>query len=110
MRMNCMKPLTAQWMIDLHGHLAARPNMIIDGFHAAGILKQVQSCSIWCCYHVINCYKLYLFDNNINHVTVVLIILLLYIHIMQDVRTVIGSSLGKTDMCFCSKQSFKCDC
>ena len=39
MRMSCMKPLTAQWMIDLHGHLAARPDIILNGFRAAGILN-----------------------------------------------------------------------
>ena len=39
MGMKCMKPLTAQWMIDLHGYLVSRPNMIINGFRAAGILK-----------------------------------------------------------------------
>ena len=37
MWMKCMKPPTAQWMIDLHGYLASRPNMIINGFHAAGL-------------------------------------------------------------------------
>jgi len=37
--MRSMKPLTAQWMIDLHHHLVSRPDIIINGFHAAGILK-----------------------------------------------------------------------
>ena len=40
MWMSCMKPLTAQWMINLHGHLASHPNIIINGFRAARILKR----------------------------------------------------------------------
>ena len=39
MQMSCMKPLTTQWMINLHSHLASYPNIIINGFRAAGILK-----------------------------------------------------------------------
>lgn len=37
MRMSVMKPLAAQWVVELHSHLTARPNIIINGFHAAGI-------------------------------------------------------------------------
>ena len=37
MRMSNMKPLTAQWMMDLHRYLASRPSIIINGFKAAGI-------------------------------------------------------------------------
>ena len=37
MRMSVMKPLAAQWVVELHSHLAACPNIIINGFHATGI-------------------------------------------------------------------------
>ena len=40
MRMSCTKPLMAQWMIKLHGHLASHTNIIINGFCAARILKR----------------------------------------------------------------------
>ena len=46
MQMSCMKPLTAQWMIDLHSHLASSPNIIIIGFRAVGILKHERPAKI----------------------------------------------------------------
>ena len=41
MRMSVMKPLAAQWVVELHSHLTARPNIIINGFHAAGIKDHI---------------------------------------------------------------------
>ena len=37
MWMSVMKPLAAQWVIDLHSYLSARPAIIISGFRSAGI-------------------------------------------------------------------------
>ena len=37
MRMSVMKPITARWMIDLHGYLSSRPSIIVHGFWAAGL-------------------------------------------------------------------------
>ena len=37
MRMSVMKQLAAQWVVKLHSHLEARLNIIINGFHVAGI-------------------------------------------------------------------------
>ena len=36
MRMTTMKPITAQWMIDLHGYVSSRPSIVVNGFQAAG--------------------------------------------------------------------------
>ena len=38
MRMSVMKPLAAQWVVDLHSYLAARPAIIVNCFHSAGIM------------------------------------------------------------------------
>ena len=38
MRMSVMKPLAAQWVVDLHSYLAARPAIIVNGFHSTGIV------------------------------------------------------------------------
>ena len=32
LRMSIMKPITAQWMIDLHAHISSHPSIIINGF------------------------------------------------------------------------------
>ena len=37
MRLSIMKPLTAQWMIDLYHYFVSNPSIIVNGFHAAGI-------------------------------------------------------------------------
>ena len=37
MRLSIMKPLTAQWMIELHQYLVSNPHIIINGFKGAGI-------------------------------------------------------------------------
>ena len=37
LRMSIMKPVTAQWMIELHSHFATRPSIIINGFRHTGI-------------------------------------------------------------------------
>ena len=39
MRLSIMKPLSAQWIIELYFYLKSHPEIIINGFHAAGILK-----------------------------------------------------------------------
>ena len=33
MRMSTMKPLTAQWMIDLYNYISSKLDIIINGFH-----------------------------------------------------------------------------
>ena len=38
MRMSVMKPLAAQWVVDLHSYLAACPAIIVNGFRYAGIV------------------------------------------------------------------------
>lgn len=35
--MTMMKPITAQWMIDLHPCLSSRPSIVVNGFWAAGL-------------------------------------------------------------------------
>ena len=37
MRLSIMKPLSARWIIELYYYLKSRPNIICDGFRAAGI-------------------------------------------------------------------------
>ena len=37
MRISVIKPITARWMIDLHGYLSSRPSIIVHGFQAAGL-------------------------------------------------------------------------
>ena len=37
MRLSIMKPLTAQWMIELHQYFVSNPHIIINGFKGAGI-------------------------------------------------------------------------
>ena len=37
MRLSVMKPLSANWMIELYHYLKSRPDIIISGFKAAGI-------------------------------------------------------------------------
>ena len=37
MRMSTMKPITAQWMVDLHGYVSSRPSIVVNGFRAAGL-------------------------------------------------------------------------
>ena len=37
MWMSVMKPLAAQWVIDLRSYLSARPAIIVSGFRSAGI-------------------------------------------------------------------------
>ena len=32
MRMSVMKPLAAQWVVELHSYMAARPTIIVNGF------------------------------------------------------------------------------
>ena len=36
-RMSIMKPITANWMIDLHAHFSSHPSIIINGFRHACI-------------------------------------------------------------------------
>jgi len=38
MRLSIMKPLSAKWMIELYHYFVSRPDIIINGFHAAGII------------------------------------------------------------------------
>ena len=37
LRMSVMKPITANWMIDLYAHFSSHPGIIINGFRHAGI-------------------------------------------------------------------------
>ena len=37
MRLSIMKPLSAHWIIELYSYLKSRPEIMINGFHAAGI-------------------------------------------------------------------------
>ena len=37
MQLSIMKPIMAQWMIDLYDYLVSRPDISINGYHAAGI-------------------------------------------------------------------------
>ena len=42
MRMSVMKPLAAQWVVELHSYLAACPAIIINGFPSAGIVDCIR--------------------------------------------------------------------
>jgi len=38
-----MKPITAQWMIDLHAHISSHPSIVINGFQQnKGCIEQLQ--------------------------------------------------------------------
>jgi len=37
MRMSTMKPITAQWMVDLHGYVSSQSSIVVNGFRAAGL-------------------------------------------------------------------------
>ena len=37
LRLSSMKPIFANWMIDLHAHISSCPSIIINGFQHAGI-------------------------------------------------------------------------
>ena len=39
LRLSKVKPMGARWMVNLHDHLKAKPDMIRDAFKAAGILN-----------------------------------------------------------------------
>ena len=39
MRLSVMKPLVAKWTIDLSAYLSSKPDIIINGFHSAGIVN-----------------------------------------------------------------------
>ena len=39
LRLSKMKPLIASWIIDLYNYLLSRPDIIINGFHSAGITQ-----------------------------------------------------------------------
>ena len=39
MRLSIMKPLSAKWIIDLYRYFQSRPDIVINGFHAAGIIN-----------------------------------------------------------------------
>ena len=41
MRLTVMKPLFSNWMIELYHYLQSKPNIIINGFNAAGIVNSL---------------------------------------------------------------------
>ena len=36
-KMSTIKPITAQWVIDLYAYLLSQPSIIVNGFQAAGL-------------------------------------------------------------------------
>ena len=38
MRLSIMKPIGAQWLLEMYEYFKSHPNLIINGFRAAGIL------------------------------------------------------------------------
>jgi hypothetical protein len=36
-----MKPLLAQWMIDMHTYINANPHIVLNGFREAGIIMDI---------------------------------------------------------------------
>ena len=46
LRLSKVKPLGARWMVNLHDHLKAKPDMICDAFKVAGIVN----CHLLCMY------------------------------------------------------------
>ena len=38
MRLSVMKPLVGNWIIAMYHYFQSKPNIIINGFHAAGIV------------------------------------------------------------------------
>ena len=43
MRLSVMKPLVGNWIIDMYHYFQSKPNIIINGFHAAGIVDTLAS-------------------------------------------------------------------
>ena len=42
LRLSIMKPLTARWTIDMCEYFRSRPDIIINGFNAAGIVEALK--------------------------------------------------------------------
>ena len=42
-RLSTIKPLHAQWLIDAYDYIKSRPQIVINGFKAAGILDKRQN-------------------------------------------------------------------
>ena len=42
MRISVVKPVHAQWLIQLYDHMKSQPQIIINGFRAAGILDKIK--------------------------------------------------------------------
>ena len=43
LKLSIMKPIGAKWMIDLYDYFKAKPEIIINGFRAVGILNILKS-------------------------------------------------------------------
>ena len=43
MSLSVMKPLVGNWIIDMYHYFQSKPNIIINGFHAAGIVDTLAS-------------------------------------------------------------------
>ena len=43
LKLSVMKPLHAKWIVDLHHHLKADKEMIVNGFRAAGISEDIEN-------------------------------------------------------------------
>ena len=41
MRLSVIKPVHAQWLIDAYNYIKSRPEIVINGFKAAGILDKI---------------------------------------------------------------------
>ena len=43
LKLSMIKPLHAKWIVDLHHHLKAHKEMIVNGFGAAGIFEPIEN-------------------------------------------------------------------
>ena len=43
LKLSIVKPLGAQWMIELYNHLKSHPEIIQNGFRAAGITERLKN-------------------------------------------------------------------
>ena len=43
LKLSVIKPLHAKWVVDLHHHLKADKEMIVNGFRAAGISEAIEN-------------------------------------------------------------------
>ncbi len=41
LRLSVIKPIHAQWLIDAYDYIKCRPDIVINGFKAAGILDKI---------------------------------------------------------------------